>query len=199
MACHSFGRSIWLSSLVNRMNRCWDKNQKAHPSSCFQGKIKPFGVLNSRTLLSCFGSFVHFGRFRAFSDNFRLANVRGNHIPNCLKCVCCLIVKSCQVLVGKEAVPYRLSITELYTSFRYWVIILDYELWMQEHVWILNITCSLHKIVIKNVGWMIEWNMTVNSIGIYCFCMCHLLSLKCLPDLLPSTSSPCQLIFQSSY
>lgn len=98
-------------------------------------------------------------------------------ILNCFQCVFCLIVKSCQALMGNTAVSYHLGITELYLYFVYWVKILNYEIWMQEHVWILNTNSFLHTISYQKCWLNIEWGITINLIGGCWFCMCHCLSL----------------------
>ena len=98
-------------------------------------------------------------------------------ILNCFQCVCCLIVKSCQALVGNRAVSYHLGITELYLSFVYWVKILNYEIWMQDHIWVLNINSFLHTINYQKCWLNIELEITINLISGGWFCMCHHLSL----------------------
>lgn len=98
-------------------------------------------------------------------------------ILNCFQCVCCLFVKSFQALMGNRAVSYHLAITELYLSFVYWVKILNYEIWMQDPVWVLNINHFLHTISYQKCWLNIEWEIIINLIGGCWFCMCHRLSL----------------------
>ena len=88
-----------------------------------------------------------------------------------------LLWKSCQALVGNRAVSYHLGITELYLSFVYWVKILNYEIWMQDHIWVLNINSFLHTINYQKCWLNIELEITINLISGGWFCMCHHLSL----------------------